>query len=91
MCDPLTLIMGVAGLASTAMTLSQQVETPPAVAPPDPSALLAPVSKSGETSVKLGGEDAPDSNSNSSATSLFTERRKQGTSLGSLGRSGLSL
>lgn len=91
MCDPITAIMGIVGLASTAMTLAAPVQKPPAAAPPDPSALMAPISKSGDAAVKLGGESAPDANNNSSATTLFTERRKQGTSLGSLGRSGLSL
>lgn len=83
--------MGAMGAIGVAASASQKVQAPPAAALPNADALQAPVSKSGETQVKTGSADDVDPRNSNSTPILFTERRKQGTSLGSLGRSGLAL
>ena len=90
MCDPVTLIMGLASVASGALGLAQKPPKPPK---PEVPAVAAPETRNPAAVVRVGAADgntnkdknAPDENG------VFMEQRASGKALGGLGRGGLAL
>lgn len=84
MCDPLTLLLGVGSIAGSLLGGSNKPPEPELPAPP------APMSKQPGATVRVGTRDQK---TKSTATDYegFTEKRKAGTALGNVGRSGLTI
>ncbi|AUZ94783.1 hypothetical protein HOR97_gp27 [Agrobacterium phage Atu_ph03] len=87
MCDPITALIGLAGVGASLAAASAPIATPPPAALP----AIAPPTNVKDTEVKLGSNSDANSSANTAERVSFVERRVQGTSLGSLGRSGLAL
>lgn len=87
MCDPITALIGLAGVGASLASAAQPVAKPP---PAQTPAVSAPTNVK-DTTVKLGSDSDANASASSAERVTFMERRTQGTSLGSLGRSGLAL
>jgi hypothetical protein len=86
MCDPMTLLMGLASVAGP--LLSKPPKPPAAVVPAAP----APNSRNPGATVRIGtGALDKRSDAGVGRDVNFVEKRKAGQSLGGLGRSGLAL
>lgn len=86
MCDPMTLIMGLASVA--APLLSSPPKPPKAEIPASP----APNARAPGATVRVGTGAKDDRTPQGPVErSTFKEQRKSGKSIGGLGRSGLGL
>ncbi len=86
MCDPMTMISMVASIAGP--LLSSPPKPPKAEIPASP----APTARAPGATVRIGtGAEDKRSDTAAAERSTFVERRKAGTAVGGLGRSGLAL
>jgi hypothetical protein len=95
MCDPVTLILGMVSIASSAAgamaAAGQKTPEPPAAETP---AIAAPTSRNPGATVRLGNSEADIKNTDSTQPNAVTpvaETRVAASSLGNLGKSGLAI